>query len=570
MEYRRPEEQYHAHLTGYEYFKDSDVWVVVNPLLRRGSEIHDNVFRELKAINANQVRFQYWYPYPHLVVAELEAPQGNPRCAVATNDTWLRIYCGTTDGLIEDIQFASFGDPTGSCGNFQMGRCNSDQSLQVVKNMCLGKQSCSIPANIATFGKTCNTPDLRLAVQASCSNARNVTSWDFSYMDPLMEDFMDATGGRNMILDMSTIPAWMFNTKDPITYSSDPNAVNWGYQGPTLLRDPSMKELVTYFQRILSWYTKGGFYDEYGVYHHSGHNYKFSHWEVLNEVDLGFTGPFSVEYYTQIYDAIVLGLREIDPNMQYVGLALAGHYEWSWYTYFLNASNHAPGVPLDWISFHYYTFAKNRTDSQSFEDFFAPAEDFVKETREIIKIRDSLSPQTKIDIDELGVVLPGDPFDVDVKPIPDSYWNAAGAMFAYVWAGLALDGVEFVGESQMVGFPTQWPSVSMVNWTTGIPNSRYRVLQLLLENVQLEDEFVTTTSSDDSSIFGQAYVSENSRKILLVNRRFQKVQVNLEGVVRGNIAYVDVTTKENPPAFKSFKGSSIFLEPFCVAIVTLT
>lgn len=58
------------------------------------------------------------------------------------------------------------------------------------------------------------------------------------------------------------------------------------------------------------------------------------------------------QYYTSIYDAMVTAIRGVVPDMKFVGMALAGHREWNWYNYFLNASNHAPGVPIDYISFH--------------------------------------------------------------------------------------------------------------------------------------------------------------------------------------------------------------------------
>jgi Glycosyl hydrolases family 39 len=48
--------------------------VVVNPMLRAGSQLHDAAFGALKYLNADYVRFVPWYPYPRLAVAELEPP----------------------------------------------------------------------------------------------------------------------------------------------------------------------------------------------------------------------------------------------------------------------------------------------------------------------------------------------------------------------------------------------------------------------------------------------------------------------------------------------------------------
>jgi hypothetical protein len=54
--------------------KTPTLQVVVNPLLRRGSRIHEQAFRWLKEMQADYVRYVPWLPYPRLGVAELRAP----------------------------------------------------------------------------------------------------------------------------------------------------------------------------------------------------------------------------------------------------------------------------------------------------------------------------------------------------------------------------------------------------------------------------------------------------------------------------------------------------------------
>ncbi len=47
-------------------------------------------------------------------------------------------------------------------------------------------------------------------------------------------------------------------------------------------------------------------------------------------------------------------------------------------------------------------------------------------------------------------------------------------MYAYIFlVELTKIGIDIAGESQLVGYPTQFPDVSMVNWNTGNPNARY-------------------------------------------------------------------------------------------------
>src|ERR1700746_73377 len=99
------------------------------------------------------------------------------------------------------------------------------------------------------------------------------TSWDFAPIDPMTIDFLEATKGHSVILNFSTIPQWMYITDKPVAYPADPAQVTWTYEQGTELRDPSMKEVADYYARLLAWYTRGGFTDELGTFHQSGHYY---------------------------------------------------------------------------------------------------------------------------------------------------------------------------------------------------------------------------------------------------------------------------------------------------------
>ena len=83
-----------------------------------------------------------------------------------------------------------------------------------------------------------------------------------------------------------------------------------------------MKELADYYRRPVSWYSKGGFDDKHGKHHQSGYKFKIDYWEVLNEVD--FEHRMTPETYTAVYDAIVQGIREVAPQMKFVGSAWLG------------------------------------------------------------------------------------------------------------------------------------------------------------------------------------------------------------------------------------------------------
>jgi hypothetical protein len=55
-------------------------------------------------------------------------------------------------------------------------------------------------------------------------------------------------------------------------------------------------------------------------------------------------------------------------------------------------------------------------------------------------------------------------------------------MYAYIYIETAKLGIDIVGESQLVGYHTQYPSVTMIDTTNAKPNARFRVLQLLKDN----------------------------------------------------------------------------------------
>jgi len=178
-----------------------------------------------------------------------------------------------------------------------------------------------------------------------------------------------------------------------------------------------------------------------------------------------------------------------------------------------------------------------------------------------------LSPETRTDTDELGAILPGDP--EGKEPIPNSYWNLCSAMYAYLYGNLANLGVEVVGESQLVGYPTQFPSVSMVNWKTGQPNARFWTLKLLHDNFGPGDKLVESRASIPY-VYVQGFITKDGKhKLLLVNERNRDFEINLPGAASGMEEYVDPTTGEQPPASAQLSGENLTLRAFGVAVITL-
>jgi hypothetical protein len=415
-------------------------------------------------------------------------------------------------------------------------------------------------------------PYPRLGVAELEPPAAGKTSWDFSLIDPMTIDFLEATKGHPVVLNFSTIPQWMYKTEKPVAYPVDSDKAVWDYEQGTELRDSSAQEVADYYARLLSWYTKGGFTDEFGKKHESGYHYALPYWEVLNEVDSEH--QTSAETYTKIYDSVVMALRQVQPSTKFVGLALAlPSQNHAFFEYFLDHKNHKPGVPLDYISYHFYA-SPNLSETPEIQQytFFAQADGFLNIVRYIESTRQRLSPETGTMINELGSIAAedgaqGEP-DYVFKPIPNSYWHLSGATYAYLFGELSRLGIDAAGESQLVGYPTQYPSVSLVNWETGQPNARFWVLRLLKDNFGPGDKIVDTPFGSADVYALPVVTPAGKHRILLVNKREREAGVDMPGSAGARIEYVDMTTDPKPSVSVQLGSGKIMLGGYSVAVVT--
>jgi len=413
-------------------------------------------------------------------------------------------------------------------------------------------------------------PYPRLGVAELEPPADGKTSWDFSLIDPLVLDFFHASVGRRVMLNFSTIPQWMFKTKEPVQVPSNPNDVCWEYEQGTELRDPSGKEVADYFARLVSWYTRGGFVDEYGVRHDSPHHFKIDYWEVLNEPE--YEHGLSPEQYTRLYDAITRAVHEVSPETGFVGMSLAEPTKSpGFFDYFLNLQNHSSPTPPQMISYHFYAAptADQTAEIHPFT-FFDQADAFLNSVRFMNEIRHRHSPGTWTDVNEAGCILPEDIGQgARGDSIYPSYWNLCGAVFAHLYIGLAREGVEILGSSQLMGFPTQFPSVTMLNWETGEPNARYFVLKLIKDSFIPGDRMVETKSSTPY-VSAQAFLSNNgTRKVLLVNKRDHSLTIKLSGSQGASMRAVDLSQKGQTISASALTQDQIVLGPFAVAVLSI-
>ncbi len=440
--------------------------------------------------------------------------------------------------------------------------------------------------------KNLHTNDTRLQLWFSVPNqvvaelkepTATETFWDFKSMDPVVEDYFANTSGVHHI-NIGTIPRWMFNVL-PVDLPSDPGASFYAYSAGTsgeLLKDPSGKQFADFQVRIFQWYTQGGFTDEIGKFHKSGHHYKIDYWGILNEPD--FENKFTVQQYTRIWDSVAEGIRKVDPHVQFFGPEVSGA-EVEWARYFLDRKNHSPEAPLvRFFSIHNYVWGGNDPHSWQVTYFTDPigkngsfsVRAFVDQLHQVMKIRNELSPATQIVIDELGTFDQlksadgGGPDDEPYEAYNPLYWVAMGANWANNFIVVENEGVPLVSMTQMLGYPTQSPSCTMVNPKTAHPNAHYWVLSMVNSNFGPGDKLVATKSSS-VDVVAQAATTASGNKVLLVNTSNHVLAVDLSGTFAMGplrVEAVDQGSGENPPRVDGVAGPQIQLAPFAVAVVS--
>ena len=360
----------------------------------------------------------------------------------------------------------------------------------------------------------------------------STTYWDFSGIDPLVIDFMTSQAGRSVIMNFSTIPAWILADT-----ATEP--------------DSAYQRLGDYYARVLSWYEKGGFTDERGVYHASGYHYQFDYWEAFNEPDL--EGDLSSKEYCRRYDTLVSAMRKVDSTIKFCGPALSV-YSYPYYQYFLDPNNHKPGTPIDLISYHWYGSSAYFQSEESNQLVYTYASN---------ALRNRYRPNALTDCDEMGT------FSSETGFAPaNSYWCNSDAVFAYGYAQMCLAGANVAGMSQLMAQPGNFPDVSMLDWTTGRANARARGLELLVRTMGPGDSLVTA-STTDTSVYALGFITpDGQHKALVLNETAnQKTLVFPQTVT--DVKYVDVTTNQDTVATSAAAGvKQMVMNGYAVWIAT--
>ncbi|CAF0872053.1 unnamed protein product [Rotaria sordida] len=117
----------------------------------------------------------------------------------------------------------------------------------------------------------------------------------------------------------------------------------------------------------------------------------------------------------------------------------------------------------------------------------------------------------------------------------------------------------------------QFPSVALLNWTTGEGTAKYWTTKLLIETVDIDnDEGVVTQTSDVSgeNIFSQAFVGKNGRRwVLIINKRYANVDVFLPGCTGGRMQIVNEASGFGSATEVTLTSSRITLSPYAIAVI---
>ena len=82
----------------------------------------------------------------------------------------LKLSCGEEGGVIAEVLFASFGNPTGTCGQYKRGSCHATNSVAVVEKLCLGKSDCHVPTDANFWSDVCPGDAKWLSVAVQCKS----------------------------------------------------------------------------------------------------------------------------------------------------------------------------------------------------------------------------------------------------------------------------------------------------------------------------------------------------------------------------------------------------------------
>ncbi|MFN8245888.1 MAG: MopE-related protein [Ferruginibacter sp.] len=90
-------------------------------------------------------------------------------CGMATSEGQSFTLTAPPGKVFTSVDFASYGTPNGTCGNFTLGSCHASSTLEIVQGLVIGQNSVTLTQNYQIFGDPCVGIVKRFYVQARYS-----------------------------------------------------------------------------------------------------------------------------------------------------------------------------------------------------------------------------------------------------------------------------------------------------------------------------------------------------------------------------------------------------------------
>ena len=305
------------------------------------------------------------------------------------------------------------------------------------------------------------------------------------------------------------LPAYPWNTTTNFAaYKRGSDGLDGG--GSATLVDKTCGQMARYVARLVGHYTAGGHHDECGHFHPSGLNYSWYGLSVLNE-DEHKLQPDDGTAYTKCYDAIMAEVHSVNPAIVGVGPEIAGTAGASveYMLHFLRPKNHlghkgvgaavaptvssfhwgssasAPPPNVTWVNEQHVPAAGPQGGERFLDDWERAIHDPNQTVQVVEEYKRRTGQKTEMVLNEL-ISAVGDWCDPDDRRFGKSIretmvcpswqlpstaggdpdlrsgkglginrktwsWNAAAALFAYVYGTLAELEYKYVGQDQLIG-----------------------------------------------------------------------------------------------------------------------
>jgi len=131
----------------------------------------------------------------------------------------------------------------------------------------------------------------------------------------------------------------------------------------------------------------------------------------------------------------------------------------------------------------------------------------------------------------------------------------------------------------MIGYPElpqlqlqpQFPSVALLNWTTGEGSAKYWTSKLLIETVDIDNDQAVLTETTDvggQNVSCQGFVGKNGRRwVLIINKRYDTIDVSLPGCTGGQMQIVNEASAFGPATEIKLTSDYITLSPYAIAVI---